>query len=99
MRFTRRSFDALPAIGMRHTGHGIQSAPAVGETGTGRRAQGRTGELEDFGREILEDRGGVDGGLRAYPDVVLRALLEVSVDTADGELACPVSSMIYSIQG
>ena len=45
-----------------------------------------TGKFEDLGGEVLEDRGGVDGGLRAYADVVLRALFEVSVDTAHGEL-------------
>lgn len=45
-----------------------------------------TGKFENLGSEVLQDRGGVDSGLRAYADVVLCALLEVSVDTAHGEL-------------
>ena len=51
-----------------------------------KRERRRTGQLEDLGGEVLEDRGGVDGGLCADADVVLRALLEVPVDTADGKL-------------
>ncbi len=47
---------------------------------------GRTGKFEHFRGEVLEDRGGVHGGLRADAHVVLRALLKVSVNTADGEL-------------
>ena len=48
--------------------------------------EGRTCELEDFCSEIFKDRGGVYRGFGAYADVVLRALLEVPVDTAHGEL-------------
>ena len=46
----------------------------------------RTGKLEDLGGEIFKNRRGINGSFRAYADVVLRALLEVSVDTAHGEL-------------
>ena len=52
-----------------------------------KRERRRTGQLEDLGGEVLEDRGGVDGGLCADADVVLRALLEVPVYTAHGELS------------
>ena len=52
-----------------------------------KRERRRTGQLEHLGGEVLEDRGGVDGGFCADADVVLRALLEVPVYTADGELS------------
>ena len=52
-----------------------------------KRERRRTGQLEHLGGEVLEDRGGVDGGLCADADVVLRALLEVPVYTPDRELS------------
>ena len=55
---------------------------------------GQTGKLEHLGGEVLEDGGRVHGGLRAYPHVVLRALLEVAVDTADGELWTGASAIV-----
>ena len=51
------------------------------------RELGRTCELEDFCGEVFEDRGGVYRGFGAYADVVLRALLEVPMDTTYGELS------------
>ena len=45
-----------------------------------------TGKFENLSSEVLQDCGGVDSGLRAYADIVLCALLEVSVNTAHGEL-------------
>ncbi len=50
-------------------------------------SQGRhTGKLQDLGGKVLKDRGGVDGSFCTYADVVLRAPLEVSVNTANREL-------------
>ena len=49
-------------------------------------ARKRTCELKHLSSEILEDRARVHGGFRADADVVLRARLEVAVDTADREL-------------
>lgn len=46
----------------------------------------RTCQLEDFCSQILQDGRGVYGSLGAYTHVELRALFEVPVDTADGEL-------------
>lgn len=45
-----------------------------------------TSKLEHFRGEVLEDRGCIHGSLRTYAHVVLSALLEVPVNTADGEL-------------
>lgn len=45
-----------------------------------------TSKLEHFRGEVLKDRGCVHGGLRTDAHVVLSALLEVPVNTADGEL-------------
>jgi hypothetical protein len=47
----------------------------------------RTGELQHLRGEVLQDRGRVHRGLGADPHVVLRALLQITVDTAHGELA------------
>ena len=58
----------------------------------------RTCKLKHLRSEVLQDRRGVYGGFRAYPDVILRALLEVPMNTANGELkmarqrACPLQS-------
>ncbi len=43
-------------------------------------------KFEHLGGEVLQDRRGVDGGLGTDADVVLRAVLEVTVDTTDREL-------------
>ena len=64
-----------------------------------KRERRRTGQLEDLGGEVLEDRGGVDGSLCADADVVLRALLEVPVDTADGELRSQCESASSGSRG
>ena len=47
---------------------------------------GRTGQLEDFGGEVLEDCGRVDGRLGTDTHVVLGTSLEVTVNTTDREL-------------
>lgn len=77
MRLTRRSFDALPVVRNAEMSE-PQSLPGI------RRA--RTGELQHLRSQVLEDRGRVHRGLGADPDVVLRALLQVTVDTTDGKL-------------
>jgi hypothetical protein len=46
----------------------------------------RTGQLEDFGGEVLEDCGRVDGRLGTDAHVVLGTSLEVTVNTTDREL-------------
>jgi len=43
-------------------------------------------ELQDFGREIFENRRGVHCGFRADTDVVLRTLFQVSVNSANRKL-------------
>ncbi len=44
------------------------------------------GQLEHLGREVFQDGGRVDGGGGAHAAVRRRAVLEVTVDTTDGEL-------------
>ena len=78
MRVVSQPVNLLPST--------AASAPALQQLGWGWGGV-RTGQLEHLGGEILEDRGGVNGGLCADADVVLRALLEVPVYTADGELS------------
>lgn len=46
----------------------------------------RTGKFQNFSSEVLQDSRTINGGLRSDPDVILRALLQVSVDTTDREL-------------
>jgi len=43
-------------------------------------------ELQNFGSEILQNGSCIHGGFCSNSDVVLRALLQVTMDTADGEL-------------
>lgn len=43
-------------------------------------------QLEHLGGEVLQNGRCVDGGLSTDTHVVLRAVLQVTVDTADGEL-------------
>lgn len=49
-------------------------------------SNGRTGKLEDLGGEVLQDGGGIHGGLGANAGVVLCPLLEITVDTTNREL-------------
>ena len=88
MRFTRRSLDAFPVARrqLRHTRAQRSYAAYTARYRGVYEAETRTGKLEHLGSEILEDGRCVHSGLRAYPDVVLRSLLEVTVDTANGEL-------------
>lgn len=44
-------------------------------------------QLEDLSRKILEHGGDIDGGLGADAHLVLRVVLEETLDTAAGELA------------
>jgi hypothetical protein len=43
-------------------------------------------QLEDFGCEVLENGGHVDGGLGADAHLVLGVVLEETLDTTAGEL-------------
>ena len=47
----------------------------------------RTCQLEDFGGQIFQNGGGVHSSFGSYAHVVLRALFQVPMDTANGELA------------
>lgn len=46
----------------------------------------RTGKFQNLSGEVLQNSRTINGGLRSDPHVVLRALLQVSVDTTDREL-------------
>lgn len=43
-------------------------------------------QLEDFGRQVFENCSRVHGSLSANTDVILGAVLQVTVNTADGKL-------------
>lgn len=43
-------------------------------------------QFEHFGRQVFEDSSRVDGSLGADTDMVLSAILQVAVNTADREL-------------
>lgn len=45
-----------------------------------------TCELENLGGKVFENGRGVDGSLGTDADVVLGSVLQVTVDTTDGEL-------------
>ena len=77
MRLTRRSFDALPVLNKQSSEHPDRD---------GEEATRRTCKLQDFGREIFKDGRGVHRGFRADADIVLRALLQVSVNSANRKL-------------
>jgi hypothetical protein len=81
MRLTRRSFDALPVLADIREHRAVTKK----EKRTGGR-RWRTCELQDFGREIFEDSRSIHGRFRADTDIILRALFQVSVNTANGEL-------------
>ena len=57
-----------------------------------------TGEFEDLGAEIFEDRGEVDGSAGTHAGAVL-ALLEVAADTADGELETSLGGLGGGLAG
>ena len=75
IRLTRRSFDALPPQTHKRT-HSARDA-------SGTPASSNTSALS---REVFKNGRGVNGNFGADTHVVLIALFEVSVDTADGEL-------------
>jgi hypothetical protein len=52
----------------------------------------RTSQFEDLGRQILKHCSRINGGAGTNTKVTLCALLEVTVDTANGEL--PVHSHV-----
>jgi len=47
---------------------------------------GVAGEFENFGCEVLEDGGDVDGGFGSNAHLILGVVLEETLDTAAGEL-------------
>lgn len=47
---------------------------------------GHTGEFEDFCGKVFKDGRGVYRSFRAYADIMLRLLLEITVDTTNREL-------------
>lgn len=47
---------------------------------------GVAGEFEDFGREVFEDCGQVDGGFRADTGLLARDGAQVALDTSAREL-------------
>ena len=72
IRFTRRSLDALPGAGQWLRSGGVHAE--------------RTRKLEHLGGEVLKDGARVYGRLGTHTHVVLRAALEVPVNTAHREL-------------
>lgn len=54
---------------------------------------GVSGKLEDFGGEVLEDRGHVDSSLRSDAHLVLGLGLQETLDTAAWELEPQISKL------
>jgi hypothetical protein len=75
IRFTRRSFDALP---------GYQSYISTKRRHDTRVR--RTCQLEHFGREVLQNRTRIYRSFRTDPHVMLRALFQITMNTTDREL-------------
>jgi hypothetical protein len=50
--------------------------------------QGLTSKLQNFGRQILQNRSHVDRRLGSHSDLVLGRFLEETVNTTYGELFC-----------
>lgn len=77
-----------------------QAAPEQAPRWNAEREGGDSGmthacELEDFGSQVLEDSGNVDGSLGANTHLVLGVRLEETLDTTAGELeAMEVSNQI-----
>ena len=74
MRLTRRSFEALPVPKATLANSSVRTVLL------------RTGQLEHFGGQILQDGSAVNGCFGTNTHLILRASLQVTMDTTDREL-------------
>jgi hypothetical protein len=52
-------------------------------------------KLKNFGGEIFEDSGNVDSRLGSYSHLVLRVVLQETLDTTTGELWLKMLARLY----